>query len=144
MTMTLRNLFFTLVLVGSVNVSYADTTQYNLQNKGALSSSSKKVVSFLKDEDYKLVRKKLISNGWKSYGNPYLDKSTSEVQAASNLNKSLGFSELQQCFSRGINLFSCDVTWTSTGNKENPELILGVLIDMSSRRAYLEDDAKSN
>jgi hypothetical protein len=96
-----------------------------------------------KGEDYKLVRQKLITGGWKSFRNTYLDKSNPEVQTAVRLNKHLGFYELQQCFSRGNNLFSCDIAWTSTGNKENPELFFGVLIDAELKKTSIEDDASS-
>lgn len=136
------NIFIAFLFIASANSALADSVQLSNQNKGNSFSSQKRKVIFSKGDDYKKIRKNLIDMGWKSNGNPYLDKSTPEVQYANKLNKLLGFFELQQCFSRGKALFSCDVNWTSTENKENPELLFSIVIDEVSKKSFIEEDVK--
>ncbi len=129
------------------NTSNQDIRKYSCKlthgSKSSIFLNVKKSFRVLKYEDYNFIRKKLIAEGWKSFGNPYLDKSSSWVRDAIRINKMFGFYELGQCFGRGNNLFLCDTTWTSTGNKENPELFFGVLIDTRLKTALIEDDAVS-
>lgn len=135
-----NNTFFWKSLLNSAT---SNITKYSCQlTKGAKSSiipKFKKTISIKKNEDYMLVRQKLLSNGWESFENIYLDKTSVEVKDAINVNKLFSIHELQQCFTRGTNLYSCDTTWTSSNNRENPELSISVFIDITRKKITIEE-----
>jgi hypothetical protein len=84
-------------------------------------------------DDYRLLREKLISSGWRYI--KYMVKDQEMLNLVNQINPYLGIFDFNQCFSRGGSLYSCDTQWTSSGNNENPELSFDVTIDLKKRTA---------